>query len=283
MRPLILEIARLQWCEQAANTLEQCSALPAGSDITTLEVGEPPADLTAQAGADFAAFLRAVLNHPATDVRAFLEAAREDWAELALDLQQAFAGGGGRSHGIPELEPFEAELHATYGLEFWGDASPSQLGPFLEESRQALDEEDSALIGAIGAQWGADAEAAAALYLAANPHSLRGIGEALEAALGEGWHHGVESIDLDFDEGFSYLNTGDTYSATIARVDGRLRVTTWGDELERAEAAHTEESGEAACAYCGAWSDGSPGGVMEAPDECPSCGWLMDGSAQAGA
>lgn len=57
--------------------------------------------------------------------------------------------------------------------------------------------------------------------------------------------HGVERIELRRERGqratIRYINTGDTYSATLARVwtahDGGVtyRVTTWGDEVERLE------------------------------------------------
>lgn len=49
---------------------------------------------------------------------------------------------------------------------------------------------------------------------------------------------------------FSYLNTGDTYNATIVHIDGEYRVSTWGDEVERIEHEYDEENGTVACGYC---------------------------------
>jgi hypothetical protein len=33
----------------------------------------------------------------------------------------------------------------------------------------------------------------------------------------------------------SYVNTGDTYSPTVVRTDGKYYLSTWGDEFERLE------------------------------------------------
>ena len=59
--------------------------------------------------------------------------------------------------------------------------------------------------------------------------------------------HGVEwatyecSRGEDPPRGFDYVNTGDTYNATLVYVDGRFRVSTFGDEVE---------SHERRCAAC---------------------------------
>ncbi len=50
-------------------------------------------------------------------------------------------------------------------------------------------------------------------------------------ALGES--HGVESFELRDGSHCDYLNTGDTYTATLLRVHGRYRVACWGDIAER--------------------------------------------------
>jgi hypothetical protein len=52
----------------------------------------------------------------------------------------------------------------------------------------------------------------------------------------------IEAFGVEYQRGngtrrspsFEYLNTGDSYSVTIIRfTDGRYRVTTWGDIVER--------------------------------------------------
>lgn len=50
-------------------------------------------------------------------------------------------------------------------------------------------------------------------------------------ALGES--SGVESFELSDGSRCDYLNTGDTYTATLLRVHGRYRVACWGDIAER--------------------------------------------------
>lgn len=44
--------------------------------------------------------------------------------------------------------------------------------------------------------------------------------------------HGVESFDTRAGR-CEYLNTGDTYTATLIRFRGRYRVASWGDIAER--------------------------------------------------
>ena len=44
---------------------------------------------------------------------------------------------------------------------------------------------------------------------------------------------GVETFALKGGKFVDYLNTGDTYAATICRVGGHYRVSSWGDLAER--------------------------------------------------
>ena len=50
-------------------------------------------------------------------------------------------------------------------------------------------------------------------------------------ALGES--SGVEAFELRDGSRCYYLNTGDTYTATLLRVHGRYRVACWGDIAEK--------------------------------------------------
>jgi hypothetical protein len=45
--------------------------------------------------------------------------------------------------------------------------------------------------------------------------------------------YGVESFELKNGTYCDYLNTGDTYSPTLVRVNGFYRVASWGDIAER--------------------------------------------------
>ena len=48
------------------------------------------------------------------------------------------------------------------------------------------------------------------------------------------WYKGESPNDCTSAPAFEYLNTGDTYAATIIRwSDGRYRVASWGDIVER--------------------------------------------------
>ena len=48
------------------------------------------------------------------------------------------------------------------------------------------------------------------------------------------WHAGESANDCTSSPAFEYLNTGDTYALTIIRwADGRYRVASWGDIVER--------------------------------------------------
>lgn len=44
--------------------------------------------------------------------------------------------------------------------------------------------------------------------------------------------HGVEAYETSRGELVEYLNSGDTYTATLVRFRGSYRVTTWGDIAE---------------------------------------------------
>ena len=44
--------------------------------------------------------------------------------------------------------------------------------------------------------------------------------------------YGVEGIQSDDGQWLEYLNTGDTYSPTITRWQGRYRLESWGDRVE---------------------------------------------------
>jgi hypothetical protein len=50
-------------------------------------------------------------------------------------------------------------------------------------------------------------------------------------ALGESY--GVEAFELENGTYCDYLNTGDTYSPTLLRVNGDYQVACWGDIAER--------------------------------------------------
>ena len=76
----------------------------------------------------------------------------------------------------------------------------------------------------------------------------------------DGIEFGIEHIDAGVRDSFTgpevaYVNTGDTYSETIVRREnGTYALSCWGDELERLEAEHTEETDETRCWYCGEWT-----------------------------
>ena len=65
--------------------------------------------------------------------------------------------------------------------------------------------------------------------------------------------HGVESVALEQDESgyaewdspsFDYVNTGDTYNATIVLYEGDFYLTTWGDAYEEWKIEVEEEEEE---------------------------------------
>lgn len=77
--------------------------------------------------------------------------------------------------------------------------------------------------------------------------------------------HGVESVTLADDSELLYVNVGETYRATLCYVPGRGHfVSSWGDVVEAADRARTDEWGDRRCAYCSAWADKG--------DACGSCG-----------
>lgn len=64
--------------------------------------------------------------------------------------------------------------------------------------------------------------------------------------------HGVESIRCPSRGLLAvYVNTGDTYSATLLCnvATGAWRVTTWGDYVEAFERRHGRKASESLCAY----------------------------------
>lgn len=73
---------------------------------------------------------------------------------------------------------------------------------------------------------------------------------------------GLPPVDGDFRKGrgMSYVNMGDTYDETIAfdEETSTFSISCWGDWLEQAEEAYTEETGKIRCPYCGEWHGESP-------------------------
>ena len=66
----------------------------------------------------------------------------------------------------------------------------------------------------------------------------------------------MEALTLADGTTLHYVNTCDTYRATLCHVAGRgYFVSSWGDEYEGADRAHEVETGERRCAYCSAWAD----------------------------
>ena len=53
---------------------------------------------------------------------------------------------------------------------------------------------------------------------------------------------GVETFALKGGKFVDYLNTGDSYAATICRVGGHYRVSSWGDIAERYETMDFQEA-----------------------------------------
>ena len=77
----------------------------------------------------------------------------------------------------------------------------------------------------------------------------------------DGIEFGIEYLSLPTGGEVAYVNTGDTYNATLLHVDGEWIYSSWGDVYEAAEAARCEDTGEVRCGYCGEWSE---------PGECHS-------------
>ncbi len=75
-------------------------------------------------------------------------------------------------------------------------------------------------------------------------------------------HYGIEHIGV-WEKELSYLNTGETYDATICQEDrGELFVGSWGDWVEGEEEKFEEETDTIRCGFCGKntprnhkWSD----------------------------
>jgi len=80
---------------------------------------------------------------------------------------------------------------------------------------------------------------------------------------------GVEHVECAGRE-LSYLNSGDTYSATVCQEGrGELFVSTWGDWYEDVEREHCEEEGAIRCGYCG---DFTPCADDWRETRCEHCG-----------
>lgn len=66
---------------------------------------------------------------------------------------------------------------------------------------------------------------------------------------------GMERVECA-DRALDYLNTGDTYSTTVAREGrGPCFVTSWGEWYEAAEQSHCEDENVIRCGYCGEFTD----------------------------
>ena len=66
---------------------------------------------------------------------------------------------------------------------------------------------------------------------------------------------GIEFISLPNGGELQYLNPGDTYTVTACQLDGgEIFVSCWGDEFEKAEHEHEEESETLHCGHCGEYS-----------------------------
>ncbi|MFA5186680.1 MAG: hypothetical protein WC551_09410 [Patescibacteria group bacterium] len=88
-----------------------------------------------------------------------------------------------------------------------------------------------------------------------------------------GWGHvtfGIEHESVG-DRELAYLNTGDTYSLTLAQEgeDGEVFSTSCGDWYEQAEQEYCEQEGAIRCGYCGEFTP-----CAEAWEEtvCEHCG-----------
>jgi len=85
---------------------------------------------------------------------------------------------------------------------------------------------------------------------------------------------GLETVYCDGKFVCEYLNTGDTYSTTIAmRADGELCLTTWGDCYEEFEAVYCDENNLTRCGYCGEFTENKDD-VDDDELKCENCGNL---------
>ena len=72
----------------------------------------------------------------------------------------------------------------------------------------------------------------------------------------DGIEFGIEYLELPTGGEVAYVNTGDTYNATLLHVDGEWIYSSWGDVYEAAEIDHCKD-GNARCGYCGEWTEGA--------------------------
>lgn len=78
--------------------------------------------------------------------------------------------------------------------------------------------------------------------------------EAAAAVIGDAGF-GIEHVTACGKE-LAYVNTGDTYSATVCSEDGGpLFVDSWGDWFEQTEAEYCEENAVVRCGYCGEFAE----------------------------
>ncbi len=72
----------------------------------------------------------------------------------------------------------------------------------------------------------------------------------------DGIEFGIERLELPDGSEVTYVNTGDTYSATLLFVGGEWIYSCWGSVVEAAEIEYAADTGESLCGYCGQWSEG---------------------------
>ena len=81
--------------------------------------------------------------------------------------------------------------------------------------------------------------------------------EIAEVFISRAWHcglgpgtFGIECVAIG-GHALDYINTGDSYEATVATEGAECFVTSWGDWYEEAERKHCEKTGTIRCGYCG--------------------------------
>lgn len=84
--------------------------------------------------------------------------------------------------------------------------------------------------------------------------------------------HGVEGVDLPDGRFMLYCNTGDTYKATLCKVDDEWCVASWGDVMEEAERAHAEEQEQETPMQCGRCESEFREEDLATGEKCPQCG-----------
>jgi hypothetical protein len=67
-------------------------------------------------------------------------------------------------------------------------------------------------------------------------------------------HFGRESSSIE-GRTIDYLNSGDTYDATLIRDDGDVYVGTWGDWVEQVERDIAEREERYRCGWCGEFTE----------------------------